>query len=255
MLHWFTTVFWVHMMTSSNGSIFCVTGHLCGEFTGRRWIPPFKGQWRGALMFSLICAWIKGWVNNREAGDLRHHRVHYDVIVMVAHTDRLLHSPSLVAPGLSGVWNMNSHWLRETWPLIGCHCCSVIVGVNIGWDCLSCSGLWAHLTRGNFHHFQRLLTLTLWAVQGDCQTYSPLAQPKEQVNLSAISVVQGDCERVYPTDNATGNTNKGTASWMVQNLLCSNVIENSTSVCVIWKSFWNSRNIFILWRLSLSQNM
>ena len=26
-----------------------------------------QGQWRGALMFSLICAWIKAWVNNREA--------------------------------------------------------------------------------------------------------------------------------------------------------------------------------------------
>ena len=26
-----------------------------------------KGQWRGAMMFSLICAWINGWVNNREA--------------------------------------------------------------------------------------------------------------------------------------------------------------------------------------------
>ena len=31
---------------------------------------PHKGQWRGALMFSLICAWINAWVNNREAGDL-----------------------------------------------------------------------------------------------------------------------------------------------------------------------------------------
>ena len=31
---------------------------------------PHKGQWRGALMFSLICDWINGWVNNREAGDL-----------------------------------------------------------------------------------------------------------------------------------------------------------------------------------------
>ena len=41
-----------------------------------------KGQWRRALMFSLICVWIKGWVNNREAGDLRRHRSHYDVIVM-----------------------------------------------------------------------------------------------------------------------------------------------------------------------------
>ena len=35
---------------------------------------PHKGQWRGALMFSLICARIKDWVNNREAGDLRRHR-------------------------------------------------------------------------------------------------------------------------------------------------------------------------------------
>ena len=43
---------------------------------------PHKGQWRGALMFSLICAWINAWVNNREAGDLRSHRAHYGVIVM-----------------------------------------------------------------------------------------------------------------------------------------------------------------------------
>ena len=33
-------------------------------------------------MFSFICAWINGWVNTREAGDLRRHRIHYDVIVM-----------------------------------------------------------------------------------------------------------------------------------------------------------------------------
>ena len=43
---------------------------------------PHKGQWLGALMFSLICFWINSWVNNREAGDLRRHRAHYDVIVM-----------------------------------------------------------------------------------------------------------------------------------------------------------------------------
>ena len=30
----------------------------------------------------FICAWINGWVNNGEAGDLRHHRTHYDVTVM-----------------------------------------------------------------------------------------------------------------------------------------------------------------------------
>ena len=44
---------------------------------------PHKGQWRGALMFSLICAWINDWANNREAGDFLRHRTHYDVIVML----------------------------------------------------------------------------------------------------------------------------------------------------------------------------
>ena len=56
---------------------FRVTGHLCGEFTGH------KGQWRGALICSLICPWINGWVNNGEANDLRRHRAHCDVTVMI----------------------------------------------------------------------------------------------------------------------------------------------------------------------------
>ena len=43
---------------------------------------PYKGQWRDALMFSLICVWINIWTNNREAGDLRRHCAPYDVIVM-----------------------------------------------------------------------------------------------------------------------------------------------------------------------------
>ena len=43
---------------------------------------PHKGQWRGDLMFSLICAWINDWVNTHEAGDLRCHRAHYDVTVV-----------------------------------------------------------------------------------------------------------------------------------------------------------------------------
>ena len=44
---------------------------------------PHKGQWRRALIFSLICVWTNGWVNSREAGDLRRYRAHYDVIVMI----------------------------------------------------------------------------------------------------------------------------------------------------------------------------
>ena len=54
---------------------------------------PHKGQWRGALIFSLICAWIHRWVNNRDAEDLRRHGAHYDVNVMiqvlVPHSTRL----------------------------------------------------------------------------------------------------------------------------------------------------------------------
>ena len=42
----------------------------------------YKGQWRGVLIFSLICAWTNGWVNNRGAGDLRRHHAHYDAIIM-----------------------------------------------------------------------------------------------------------------------------------------------------------------------------
>ena len=44
---------------------------------------PHKGQWRGALMFSLMCAELNVWVNTREAGDLKRYRIHYDVIVMI----------------------------------------------------------------------------------------------------------------------------------------------------------------------------
>ena len=42
-----------------------------------------QGQWRGASMFSLICAWINVLVNNVETGDLKRQRAHYDVTVII----------------------------------------------------------------------------------------------------------------------------------------------------------------------------
>ena len=66
----------------TNENIFRVTGLLCGEFTGHRWIPRTKASHAELWCFLLISAWINGWVNNREAGDLRRHRAHYDGIVM-----------------------------------------------------------------------------------------------------------------------------------------------------------------------------
>ena len=70
-----------NVMTLSHRNIFRITGPLWGESIGHRWIPLTKTKLRGAL-FSLICAWTNGWANNRDTGDLRHHRGHYDVIVM-----------------------------------------------------------------------------------------------------------------------------------------------------------------------------
>ena len=63
---------------------------LCGgnsPVTGG--FPSYKGQWRGALTFSLICAWTNGWVNKRDAGDFRLHRAHYDVTVVYFHSSLL----------------------------------------------------------------------------------------------------------------------------------------------------------------------
>ena len=47
-----------------------------------RWIPHTKASDAELWCFSLICVWINGWVNNRQAGDVRRYRGHYDVIVM-----------------------------------------------------------------------------------------------------------------------------------------------------------------------------
>ena len=69
---------WRHQMeTFSALLVLCArNSRVTGEF------PWHKGQWRGHLMFSLICAWTNGWVNNRDADDLRRHRAHYDIAVM-----------------------------------------------------------------------------------------------------------------------------------------------------------------------------
>ena len=64
---------------------------------------PHKGQWRGALMFSLICTWINGWVNNPKAGDLRRHRAHCDVSVMT-NTSKLFQTPN----SCSDTWRLTS---------------------------------------------------------------------------------------------------------------------------------------------------
>ena len=70
------------MMTTSNGNISRVTGHLCGEFTDPGEFPTQRPVTRSFDVFFEICVWINCWVNNGEAGDLRRYRAHCDVTVM-----------------------------------------------------------------------------------------------------------------------------------------------------------------------------
>ena len=74
------------MMSSSNGNIFCVTGPwagnspVTGEFPGHRWIPLTKAS--DAELRSFLWYALEPTANDRDAGDLRRHRSHYDAIVV-----------------------------------------------------------------------------------------------------------------------------------------------------------------------------
>ena len=97
-------------MTSSNGNTFRVTDPLCGEFIGHRWIPLTKASDAELWYFLWSAPQINGWVNNREAGDLRPHLAHCDVIVMNA--DNLIHQWPPVHPTLKEVdWEVVAEYL------------------------------------------------------------------------------------------------------------------------------------------------
>ena len=85
LLHlYFLFSWWRHQIETCSASLAFVRGI-------HRWLranhrspmkSPYTDQWRGAFMFSLICPWTNGWVNNQDAGELKRHRSHYDVTVM-----------------------------------------------------------------------------------------------------------------------------------------------------------------------------
>ena len=66
---------WLHIWWRHQMETYSALLALCAENSAH------KGQWRGALMSSLISAWLNDWVENRDAGDSRRHRAHYDVTV------------------------------------------------------------------------------------------------------------------------------------------------------------------------------
>ena len=78
---------------------------------------PHEGQWHGALMFSLICTRINGWVNNREAGDLRLHRAYYYVTVK----ERFYHDVMVQR------WELKCHCSRMLYPRFTRHKALVVI--------------------------------------------------------------------------------------------------------------------------------
>ena len=90
---------------------------------------PHKGQWRGALIISLICVSINVWVNNREAGDLGRHRAHYDVTVIMAHI-------------LSWMNHMSDNFLRYPYRNL----VKWLDKISIWWRDIYLNLLWVHIT-------------------------------------------------------------------------------------------------------------
>ena len=103
----YCTVYWTSMITSSNRNIFRVIGPL----------------WRGALMFSLIFAWTNGWANKWDAGDLRRHRTHYDVIVMDRSISDYTSSRKPRKSSKARDWMLQCTYHSENWETHQQQCC------------------------------------------------------------------------------------------------------------------------------------
>ena len=94
---------WSDIVTLLNENIFRVTGHLCGDFTGHR----------GALMFSLICVWITGWVNN--PGPLSH----YSDVIMDAMASQITSLTNVYSTVYSGADQQKTSRLRVSGLWVG----------------------------------------------------------------------------------------------------------------------------------------
>ena len=103
---------WRHQMETFSALLAICAGIHRGLVNSHH---PHNSQWRGTSMFSLICAWIHGWVNNHKAGDLRHYCVHYDVSVM-SHSKSWKMSTTAVflwVPSMQTIFPHMPAWRRE----------------------------------------------------------------------------------------------------------------------------------------------
>ena len=103
--------FWnKHIMPSSNGNMFCVTGPICGN-------PPVTGEFlpqRPMTRKWCFLSWINGWANNGDADDLRRHRANYDVTSDLSTRPRVMTSSYTFVPSVSYRLYMYVWWLHKS---------------------------------------------------------------------------------------------------------------------------------------------
>ena len=93
-----------------------ISAWIGNPMPGKVW----DGQWRGALMFSLICAWPNDWVSNRDAGDLRRAGCATDVLHSTKSINLLY--IAIILPMFSSLKvtfyraNWNKNLLYQKWP-------------------------------------------------------------------------------------------------------------------------------------------
>ena len=133
---------------------------------------PHKDQWRGALTFSLICAWTNGWVNNWDTGDLRCHRVYYDVILMD--------------------FPCNEHELETKWtPFRRRHFQLHFLEWNV-WIPIKIS--LKFVPKGPINNIPALVQIMAWCRPGD----EPLSELMMVSLLTHICVTRPQCVNYYP---------------------------------------------------------
>ena len=111
-------LWWRHQMETFSALLI----HCAGNSPVNDEFPPTKPS--DMEMFSLICAWTNGWVNNRDAGDLRQYRAHHVVIVMSYYISkcynatRVFQSDSSLAKSLPNKVDRQFYFWNPVWVIV-----------------------------------------------------------------------------------------------------------------------------------------
>ena len=99
---------WGHQMETFSVLLALCAGNslVTGEFPSQR--PVTQG-----FDVFFVCVWTNGWVNNRDAGDLRRHHTHYNVIILIAMLKKCWHLQNVMVSGTHGLPSGLNHKFLE----------------------------------------------------------------------------------------------------------------------------------------------